>query len=86
MTDTVYHAGQQVLGFGIRQFPEPKGIERSNRPCSHGKDVPVNTTHARSCTLKRFNSRRVIVGFYLKNDAESIPDIHDTRILLPGLH
>ena len=65
---------------------ESQGVELSNGPSTHGKDVAVDTPHPCCCTLVRLDRARMVVTFDLESAGPAIADIHQASVLLTRFH
>jgi hypothetical protein len=70
--------------FFFFQLSKTQGVERSNGPGTHGKNIAVNAAHTGSSTLERFNSRGVVVRFNLEHHAIAIANVHQAGIFFTG--
>jgi hypothetical protein len=74
------YASEEAAGFGIFEVAKSQRVENGNGTRTHRKNIAEDATDARRCTLKRFDSRGVIVRFDFESELKSIPQIDDTRI------
>ena len=69
----------------IGDRPEAQRIHHCHRPCAHSEDVAKDSTHPRGRALKRFDERRMIVGFDFEGAGPAIANIDDAGILARSL-
>ena len=81
----MHDAAEQMLCLRVRQISEAEGIEGCDRPGTHGENIPVDAPDACGCALKGFDGGRMVVRFDLEHHAETIADIHQTRVFITGL-
>ncbi len=89
MCDSRNHAFQDVTVavacFRIVQRPEADGIHHSNRPRTHGEDIPEYASDARRGSLERLDEARMIMRLDFEGDRNAIAYIDDPGILARSL-
>ena len=61
------HALHQMRGFWMCGHAERQAVHRGNRAGAHGENIAQNAAHAGGSALIRFDVRRVVVAFHLKD-------------------
>ena len=67
------------------QRTESQAVHGGDRPRAHREDVAQNAADAGGCALKRFDERRMIVGFDLVGDGQAVADVDDAGIFAGAL-
>src|ERR1043166_1880249 len=67
-----------------RDGSETQRVQGGDRAGAHGEDVAYDSAHAGGGALERFDGAGMIVGLDLEGDSESVADVDDAGVFLPG--
>ena len=62
-----------------------QGVERSDGPGAHGKNISQNTADAGGGSLIGFNKRRMVMTFHFESHGEPVADIDDAGVFTGSL-
>ena len=73
-------AFKNAAGAGLVEGAESEGVEDGDRAGTHGEDVAENATDPGRGSLKGFYGGRVVVGFDLERETETLAEINNSSI------
>ena len=81
MGNTSNNPFHQSTGGWFVQWSKTQGIQQRNRPSAHRENVTQDATNPRGSSLKRLNSRGVVMAFNFERQTVTFTQIHHASVL-----